>query len=272
MALILLRRMGTQPEGAYGLTTKISVIAVTAVTYAIGKAMTAFVPTPWGIGQLLIGLFLPAFFALTCDTLSAAVGAGLGTFIGDVIFLTPLGETTPILSIVAGVPANFVAFLLFGWFVKKYRSWPAFVGATVSFVTLGNLIAGNDVVLFLKLPISLIFGFTVFWDTAGIPAVIIGVPVLVRAVRPLFGRTKMLVNYPDWGGNTTSSHNMLGFVFAALFVVLGVAFFVFAPPATINTWPGLSLFYAVAAALVIIFVPLAGIVAGSKLQVKRSAG
>ena len=182
-----------------------------------------------------------------------------------------MGQTTPVLSLVAGVPANFIAFLLFGWFVKRYRSWPAFIGATVSFVTLGNLIAGINVVLFLKLPTALIFGFTVFWNTAAIPAVIIGVPVLVRAVKPLFGRTKMLINYPDWGSSVTGSHATIAYLFAALFVILGVAFFVIAPPATINTWPGLTTFYAVAAALVIIAVPLAGVVAGSKLQVKRDA-
>lgn len=263
--------MDSPPERGQSLSTKISVIAITATLYAVGKGLTAYIPSPWGVGQLLIGLFLPAFFAVTSDTLSVAIGAGLGTFLGDALILTPLGETTPILSLVAGVPANFIAFLLFGWFVKKYRSWPAFIGATVSFVTLGNLIAATNVVLFLSLPSSLVFGLTVFWDTAAIPAVIIGVPVLVRAVRPLFGRTKMLVNDPDWGATSQGKQTPLALAFAALFVILGIAFFVVAPPSTINHWPGLTTYYAVAAALVIVFVPVTGVVAGSKIQVKHNA-
>src|SRR2546427_4758838 len=114
-------------------SSKIAVIAITASLYAVGKALTGYIPTPWGIGQFLIGVFLPGYFAVVSDTLSVAIGAGIGTFVGDVVFLVPLQETTPFLSLVAGVPANFVAFLLFSWFVKKYKSWPAFVAATVCF-------------------------------------------------------------------------------------------------------------------------------------------
>src|SRR5205809_311008 len=132
-----------RPISAYVVT-----MALTAAIYAIAKGLTSFALTPFGVGQLLIFIFVPAFFAVVSPTLAVAVGAGLGTFLGDVLFLTPAGSTNPALSLIAGVPANFVAFLLFGWFVKRYRSWPAFVAATVSFVTLGNPIAATSLVLF----------------------------------------------------------------------------------------------------------------------------
>src|SRR5208283_4742336 len=110
------------------VTSKVAIIAMTAVLYAVAKAATGYVPTPWGVGQLLIGIFVPAFFAVVADTWSVAIGAGLGTFIGDSLFLG--GSTNPALSLIAGVPANFFAFLLFGWFVKRYKSWSGFVAAT----------------------------------------------------------------------------------------------------------------------------------------------
>lgn len=191
--------------------SKVAIIAITAVLYTIAKAATAGIHTPWGVGELLVGIFVPAFFAVVSDTWSVAIGAALGTFIGDTFFLTPTGSTNPALSLIAGVPANFVAFLLFGWFVKKYATWGGFVAATVSFVTLGNLIAGASIVFFgaaVFTPVgplvaaypaaALVFGFTAFWSLTMIPFILVLVPILVAAVRPLKGRTTIVTNFPDW--------------------------------------------------------------------------
>src|SRR5438309_2366257 len=229
---------------------------MTAALYAVGKALTAYIPTPWGIGQFLIGLFIPAFFAVVSETFPVAAGAGLGTFVGDVLFLTPLKETTPFLSLVAGVPANFVAFLLFSWFVKKYKSWPAFVAATVCFVTLGNFIAATSVVTFLSLPTWLILGLTVFWNTGAIPAMIIGVPILLRATRPLLGRSSILKYPPQWSGGVGGRSTAVALVFSVLFVALGAAILLGVPGTSAN-WPGLASYFAVAAAVVVIFGPIA---------------
>src|SRR6267142_1398298 len=112
---------------------KVTLIAMTAAMYAVAKGLTAFIPTPFGVGQFLLFIFVPAFFAIVGDTLSAAIGAGMGTFLGDAIFLTPLGQTNPALSLVSGVPA-----------------------------------------------------------------VVIAVPLLLRAIRPLVGRSSILAYYPSW--------------------------------------------------------------------------
>jgi hypothetical protein len=248
------------------LSSKVATIAIIAALYAIGKALTAYIPSPWGIGEFLIGLFIPAYFAVVSDTLPVAIGAGLGTFVGDVVFLTPLKETTPILSLVAGVPANFVAFLLFGWFVKRYRSWPAFVAGVICFVTLGNLIAGINVVEFLnatgssKLPQSLILGFTLFWNVGAIPAVLVGVPILLKATEPLIGRSAIIKYGAPWTGKVTGRQTAMALAFSGLFVLFGVALFIGAPGA-VSTWPGLGSYFAVAAVLVVIFGPLAGLLA-----------
>ncbi len=245
------------------LASRVAVIAIVAALYAVGKALTAYIPSPWGIGEFLIGLFIPAFFAVVSDTVPVALGAGLGTFVGDVVFLTPLKETTPILSLVAGVPANFFAFLLFGYFVKRYKSWPAFVAATVCFVTLGNLIAAINVVEFLALPQGLILGFTLFWNIGAIPAVIVGVPILLRATQPLMGRSTILKYEASWTGDVGSRQTAVALGFSALFVVFGVALFLGAP-GSLSSWPGLGLYFAIAAAVVLIFGPLAGLLSGTR--------
>lgn len=261
--------MTTPVSARSALSVKIAVIVVTAVSYVLGKAITAPIPTPWHVGQLLIGVFLPAFFAIVSDTFPAAVGAGIGTFIGDVVFLVPLGATTPVLSLVAGVPANFVGILLFGWFAKRYMSWSGFVAATISFVTLGNLIAAVAVVLFLSLPSSLILGFVVFWNTTSIPAVLIGVPILIRAVRPLYGRTSILTYEPQWVGGISSRQTTVALVFAALFVALGAALFLLALPNPIVGFG--ALYFEIGAAVVLIVAPITGFLAGSVLQAKKPA-
>ena len=245
------------------LASRVATIASVAALYAVGKALTAYIPSPWGIGEFLIGLFIPAYFAVVSDTLPVALGAGLGTFVGDVVFLTPLHETTPILSLVAGVPANFIAFLLFGYFVKRYRSWPAFVAGTVCFVTLGNLIAAVNVVEFLALPQGLILGFTLFWNIGAIPAVIVGVPIMVRATQPLVGRSNILKYNAEWSGKVGRRQTAFALAFAALFVLFGLVLFVGAP-GTLSSWPGLGVYFAIAAVVVVIVGPVAGLLAGTK--------
>jgi len=259
------------------VATKIAIMAITAVLYAVAKALTSFIPTPFGVGQLLIGIFVPAFMAVVADTFSVAVGAGLGTFIGDAVFLTPQGSTNPALSLIAGVPANFVAFLLFGWFVKRYKSWPAFVAATVSFVTLGNLIAATSIVLFGASvftalgPLtraysltSLVLGFTVFWTATMIPAILVAVPILVRAVKPLEGRSPIISYYPSWSLVSARTQAVTSAFFAVLLLVLGVLYFVVAPSSLAAVFPGLEDFLVVAVASLILLGPVVGVIAGSK--------
>jgi len=274
--LVLLGDVGTGLDAtnrpsASSTATRISIIAITTVLYAVGKWMTAYINTPWGVGELLVGVFFPALMAVTCETFPVAIGAGLGTFVGD--FLV---STNPALSLVAGVPANFLAFLLFGWFVKKYRSWPSFVAATVSFVTLGNLIAAVMVYLFafrligVTIPSSAILGLTVFWNTTSIPAVIIAVPLLVRAIRPLYGRSRILQYYPGWASSIVGRQTLIALGYAMAFVIFGAIIF-FLSPSSVATEPGIG-YFALAALLVVIFGPIANVFAGSKGVAKTTAG
>lgn len=262
--------MGNGGQAASSVSTKVAIIALTAILYTVGKWVTSGIQTPWGVGQLLIGIFLPAFMAVTCDTLSVAVGAGLGTFVGDIFV-----RTNPLLSLLAGVPANFVAFLLFGWFVKKYKSWPAFVAGTIAFVTLGNLIAATNVYLFIPfalgvtLPSSAILGLTVFWNTTSIPAILIAVPILVRAVRPIYGRSRILTDFPSWSSSIGWTRTLYAVVFALFYAAFGAVIFVVSP-GSVETTPGLG-YFAVAAVMVLVFGPLSSLIAGARAGTKEPA-
>jgi len=245
------------------------VIAVSAALFAVAKGLTAYIRTPWGVGQLFIASFIPVYFAVTADAFPAALGAGFGSFLGDVFFLVPLGATTPFYALTVGAPANFIATLFLALFVRRYRSWPAFVAATVCFLTLGNLIAGALLVYLVPLQFPLILGFTVYWDMTSIPAILIGVPALLRATKPIISRSKLLRYVPDWSA-VGRRQIMVSLIFSLLFVALGAGVFLFAP-GTVSGWPGLATYFAISAVVVLVLGPLASLVAGKGLGVSNPA-
>lgn len=256
--------------GHASITAQVSVIAVSAALFAVAKGLTAYIRTPWGVGQLFIASFIPAFFAVTADAVPAALGAGAGSFLGDMLFLVPLGSTTPFFALTVGAPANFVATLLLSLFVKRYRSWSAFVAATVCFLTLGNIIAAALLAYLYPLPFQLVMGFTVYWDMTSIPAILIGVPVLMRATRPIVTRSKILRYTPTWS-EVKRGQMAVSLFFSLLFVALGGGVFLFAP-GIVSNWPGLATYFAISAVVVLIFGPLASLLAGKELEARQAAG
>ena len=170
---------------------EISAAALCAALYAVAKAATSPIPTPWGIGHFVPGVFVPAFFTILYGPLVGAVGAGIGVFIGD-LYLSTFGLTTPFLSLIAGVPANFIGFYLLGWLMYKWGSWRLFLWASSAGLVVGNLIAASVVVFYIStflgafwpLDVQLVttIGFTLFWITTQLPFVLAIVPTLVKAV------------------------------------------------------------------------------------------
>ena len=262
------------PKKHISVSARVSVMAMTAVLYAIARAATPVV-TPAGVGQLLIGTFVIAFFALISDPLSVAVGAGLGTFIADSLVLTSLGGTNPALSLAAGVPANFVAALLLGYFVQRYRSWSAFVAGVVVFISLGDLIAGVLVVALgpLAFPalinalitkfgaVQLSLGLTLYWNTTAIPAALLITPPLIRAVRPQVSRSSIVTSYPDWGGSRTTNTVLTSVVLGGLFALsealflLSAADLSFIQIIAVN----MSLYAEIACVLILVAAPIIGV-------------
>jgi hypothetical protein len=256
------------------LSVKVSVMAMTAALYAVARAATPVV-TPVGVGQLLIGTFVLAFFAVISDPLSVAIGAGLGTFIADSVVLTSLGGTNPALSLAAGVPANFIATLMLGYFVHRYRSWPAFVAAVVLFIGLGDLIAGLAVVAFgpIAFPalinaliakygfFQLALGLTLYWNTTAIPAALLIAPPLIMAVRSQVGRSSIVTNYPEWAGTSVTNSLLISVVLGGLFAAAEALFlFSAATPLFLqNVAVNMATYAEVASVVILLAAPVIGV-------------
>ena len=178
---------------------KISLTSISAALYAVAIAVTSFVPTPWGIGNFRPGVLIPAFFSVVYGPLIGGAGAAIGCFIGD-FALSLFSLTNPLLSLVAGVPGNFVGFYLLGWLVSKRPSWSSFVISSFIALVIGNLIAALGVVGFfsifdswstwsLDVKVATIAGFTFFWVATMVPFVIPFMPPLIKAAKPIISTT-----------------------------------------------------------------------------------
>jgi len=164
-----------------------------AVLYAIGAYSTAYIPSPWGVGQFRPAVVIPAFFAVIFGPMPAAVGAAIGTLIADSVkhgYLYPG-------SFLAAVPGNFIGFFLFGYIVKKKFTWGRFILASNVTLTVANLIVAFLYitvfkVLYLSQPayvalswdaiVFLSVGLTIWWFVTMLPFVLLITPLLIRAV------------------------------------------------------------------------------------------
>jgi len=196
---------------------KLSLISISAALYALAIVPTSFIPTPWGVGNVRPGVLVPAFFAVVYGPLIGGAGAALGCFVGD-FALSFFGLTNPLLSLLAGVPGNFIGFYLLGWFAKKYHSWGSYVVTSFLSLLIGNAICAIGVVGFystvipiwaswpVEVKLGTILGFTFFWVATMIPFVIPFMPALLRAVKPMLNLYKGPLNAQEIGwGKTTAT-------------------------------------------------------------------
>jgi hypothetical protein len=194
----------------------VSSAAICAALYAIVNIATSFIQTPFGVGEFRPGVVIPAFFAITAGPLPAALGAGIGSFIGDMLSLVPAGKSTFLWAVGGGGIGNFLGFLALGWVYEKMKSWRGFVLGTTAGLFVGNLIAAMGVVFLglLFLPLSSInpfpgmggmtaagwvIGLLLFWFGTMFPFVIILVPPLIRVMRPYASKLSADREYPELG-------------------------------------------------------------------------
>jgi uncharacterized membrane protein len=214
---------------------QLSLITVSAALYAVSISVTAFIPTPWGVGSFRPGVLVPAFFSLIYGPFVGGLGAALGCFIGDLV-QSAFGLTTPLLSLVAGVPGNLIGFFLLGWLVRKYRSWSAFTISSFVSLLVGNAVCAIGVVgylsvffptwasLSMEIKLGTILGFTFFWVGTMIPFVIPLIPVLLKVVNPLLLANKgnLAVKEITWGKTTGTlkSTIFVSLVLAGLYAIV----------------------------------------------------
>lgn len=188
--------------------------AVCAALYAMVNALTSFISTPFGIGEFRPGVIVPAFFALVAGPIPAAIGAGVGSFIGDMVTLVPEGRSTFLWAVGAGGVGNFIGFLVLGWVYQKLRAWRGFVLGTTAGLFAGNVVASAGVVLLgmLFLPTTALnpfpgmqmglasgffIGLLLFWFGTMFPFVIIFVPPILKYLKPYASQLSPAGRYPE---------------------------------------------------------------------------
>jgi uncharacterized membrane protein len=171
--------------------------AINAALYAVGSFATAYIPSPWGVGQFRPAVVIPAFFSVIFGPWAGGVGAALGTLIADSV---KHGGIYPG-SLLAAVPGNFIGFFLMGYILRKKFNWARFITVT----NIGLLVA-NGIVAFLYVYvykflytqstafttstgntlIVLSLGLTIFWFVTMLPFVLLLVPSFVAVVARAF--------------------------------------------------------------------------------------
>jgi hypothetical protein len=187
------------PDQQIPKALSLALISISAALYAVAKAVTSFIPTPWGVGQFAPGVVVPAFFSVVFGPFIGGIGAAIGCFLGD-FALSFFGLTTPILSLVAGVPGNLVGFYVLGWLVTRRRSLSSFFLSSFVALVIGNLVAALGVLAYfvfivpewiswpISLQISVVAGLTLFWLSTMVVFVIPLVPVLAKYIEPTLSK------------------------------------------------------------------------------------
>lgn len=189
--------MKKQPSWHQPYALIVVAIAINAALYAVGSYMTAYIPSPWGIGQFRPAVVIPAFFSVIFGPWAGGVGAALGTLIADSI---KHGAIYPG-SLLAAVPGNFIGFFLFGYLLRKKFNWAKFITVTNISLLVANVIVAFLYVFVYKLLyaqasgftqltggalIVLSLGLTIFWFVTMLPFVLLIVPSLVAVTARAF--------------------------------------------------------------------------------------
>jgi uncharacterized membrane protein len=108
----------------------VAIIALCAAVYAVVGYLTSFNLSFGGVA-FWPAAFVPAIFAVLFGPWEGGIGAAIGIFIRDTIVI---GQ--PLLSLTAGVTANFAAFFLIGYFAharldRKKTLLSLIIGAAV---------------------------------------------------------------------------------------------------------------------------------------------
>jgi hypothetical protein len=214
----------------------VALIAISAALYAAAITVTAPIPTPWGIGHFRPGVVVPALFALISTPMVAGVGAAMGTFIGSFI-LSLFGLSNPILSLVSGVPGNFIAFYLLSYLSSRYRSLSSFITSSLVSLFIGNIVAASGVLLYystvvpnwilwpIEAKLSVILGLTLFWVATMLPFVVVLTPILAKALTPVVSNvnSKILRKVELTRTDTRSKIIYSSLIVASILVLIYVA-------------------------------------------------
>jgi len=175
----------------YSKSLIVSVTALNAALYAIGALVTAYIESPWGHGQFRPAIVIPATFATIFGPWVGGVGAAIGTLIADSI----KHQTLYLPSLIAAVPANFIAFYIYGKMLEKKFSWTSFIVSSIITLLIGNLVCAILLVAYYTyiipvfLPqfyLQLVLGLTAWWYITMVPFQLLVTPAIVKAIAKAF--------------------------------------------------------------------------------------
>ena len=130
-----------------GRSSLVATAAMCAALYAVANALTSFISTPFGIGEFRPGIVIPIFFAIVSGPLPAAIGASVGSFVGDMISLVPEARSNIVWALAGGALGNFLGMLVLGWIFQKLKNWKGFIIGTTVGLFVGKCVASAGVVL-----------------------------------------------------------------------------------------------------------------------------
>lgn len=115
-------------------TLDVVAIGVNAALYAVFGYLTNLgIVTPLiGVVRFWPSVIIPAVFAIIFGPMVGGIGAAIGIFISDMLM-----HGNVLLSLIAGVPANFVAFFLVGYIGRKKISNQFVVATTILGLLIG---------------------------------------------------------------------------------------------------------------------------------------
>jgi len=125
-------------------TINVAALALNIALYvAVGYIFFTLIPIKFEQVRFWPPVIVPVVFAVVFGPLVGGIGAAVGIFLSDAIFGNNL-----LLSLIAGVTSNFVAFYLIGYIAKKKIRWLvpviAYGAATILFVWTGYAYLGLD--------------------------------------------------------------------------------------------------------------------------------
>jgi len=91
------------------------------------------------------------------------------------------------------------------------------------------------------------------------------VPILVRVTKPLMDRSRILRYVPQWGMAVSGRQAGIAMAFGLVFIAIGAALFL-GGGSVLPTWSGLTFYFGISAVIVLIFGPLANLIAGAKSE------
>lgn len=116
-------------------TSEVAMIGVCAALYAVVGRLTdlGIVAPVAGVVAFWPAAVIPAIFAVLFGPWTGGVGAGIGIFIRDMLF-----HGNPLLSLSAGVTANFAGFFLIGYLSRRQmNSTKIAAGLGIGFLIIG---------------------------------------------------------------------------------------------------------------------------------------